>query len=104
MGEVIEVDFGGEMEMEFDIVFTPEHTVMDSGWSPAMVPEEFQQPVTEETLFGWSVKFMNSQAQWVSLTQYFSSEEAALMMAEACAISLDFDLELDIDMEIEDDV
>lgn len=103
MGDVIEVDFGGNTEMEFDIIFTPEHTVMDSGWTPDMIPEDFQQPVTEETLFGWSVKFMNSQAQWVSLTQYFSSEEAALMMAEACAIALDFDLDIDIDMEVEDD-
>ncbi len=103
MGDVIEVDFGGGSDFELDIIFTPEHTIMDSDWTPDMVPEDFQQPVTEETLFGWSVKFMNSQAQWVSLTQYFSTEEAALMMAEACAIALDFDLDLDIELEIEDD-
>ena len=32
MGDVIEVDFGGN-EMEFDIIFTPEHTIMDSDWT-----------------------------------------------------------------------
>ena len=38
MGDVIEVDFGGNTEMEFDIIFTPEHTVMDSGWTPGHSP------------------------------------------------------------------
>ncbi len=103
MGDVIEVDFRGNSDFDIDILFTPEHSVMDSEWAPPMVPEDFSQPITEKTLFGWSVRRMNSQAQWVTLTQYFSTEEAALMMAEACAISLDLDLDLDIELEIEDD-
>ena len=32
-GDVIEVEFGGNTEMEFDIIFTPEHTIMDSEWT-----------------------------------------------------------------------
>ena len=52
--------------------------------------EEYPLPVTEQTLYGWSVKVWNyNQQQWITLPDFFETEEAAYDQAELIMKSLD---------------
>ena len=52
--------------------------------------QEYPLPVTEQTLYGWSVKIWDfRQQQWFTLPEYFESEDAAYDQAELIMKSLD---------------
>ena len=52
--------------------------------------EEYPLPVAEYTLFGWSVKVWDfHQQQWMTLPEYFESEQAAYDQAELIMKSID---------------
>ena len=52
--------------------------------------QEYPLPVTEHTLYGWSVKVWDfRQQQWFTLPEYFESEDAAYDQAELIMKSLD---------------
>ena len=104
MGDVIHINFAEahqkrEIASEPFIVFTSmegveyEITMDDSefDWEGALTPEDFPLPETEYTLFGWSVRiYDHTQGQWFTLPAYYKSEAAALAMAEAYLLAIDF--------------
>ena len=52
--------------------------------------QEYPLPVTEQTLYGWSVKVWDyNQQQWFTLPDYFESENAAYDQAEKIMKSID---------------
>jgi len=60
-------------------------------WSGAKTPEDFPLPQTEYTLFGWSVRVWDHQVKtWYTLPDFYQSEAAALAVAEAYLLAIDF--------------
>ena len=52
--------------------------------------EEYPLPVAERTLYGWSVKVWDfHQQQWLTLPEYFETEDAAYDQAELIMKSID---------------
>tara|TARA_B100000424_G_C22790756_1_gene424682 strand:- start:111 stop:488 length:378 start_codon:yes stop_codon:yes gene_type:complete len=73
---------------EVNCSFTLEEdgTVFDFSFSS----EEYPLPVAESTLFGWSVKFWDfHQQQWMTLPDYFETDQAAYDQAELIMKSID---------------
>ena len=73
---------------EVNCSFTLEEdgTVFDFSFSH----EEYPLPVAESTLFGWSVKFWDfHQQQWMTLPDYFETDQAAYDQAELIMKSID---------------
>ena len=103
MSNVIHVDFTPQFADELDIIFTPEYSVCDEiFWKHGDAPTP--APIVEETLFGWSAKFVDENSGiWISLTNYYESEEAARCMIEATQISLDLDFENHTNIQFEFD-
>lgn len=75
-----------DTEEEWEPVFT-----IEDGWTEPLTPEDFPLPETELTLFGWSVSvFDHTQRQWFTLPDFYRSEAAALTVAEAYLLAIDF--------------
>ena len=73
---------------EVNCSFTSEDggTVFDFTFSQS----EYPLPVAESTLFGWSVKFWDfHQQQWMTLPDYFETDQAAYDQAELIMKSID---------------
>ena len=52
--------------------------------------EEYPLPVAESTLFGWSVRIWDfHHQQWMTLPEYFETEDAAYDQAELIMKSID---------------
>ena len=73
---------------EVNCSFTLEEdgTVFDFSFSS----EEYPLPVAESTLFGWSVRIWDfHHQQWMTLPEYFETEDAAYDQAELIMKSID---------------
>ena len=73
---------------EVNCSFTLEEdgTVFDFSFSQS----EYPLPVAESTLFGWSVSIWDfHQQEWMTLPDYFESEQAAYDQAELIMKSID---------------
>ena len=66
---------------EVNCSFTLEESGVVFDFTPSA--NEYPLPVAESTLFGWSVKFWDfHQQQWMTLPEYFETDQAAYDQAE----------------------
>jgi len=109
MGDVIHVNFADEHQkreiasepfilftretgeqFEITVDYTPEF-LWDDSFTDPMTPEDFPLPETEYTLFGWSVRIWDHKIKsWFTLPDFYLSEAAALAVAEAYLLAIDF--------------
>lgn len=81
-----------EFENEDGFIWDVELEIDDEfDWSGALTPEDFPLPETEYTLFGWSVRVWDHCVKaWFTLPEFYLSEAAALAVAEAYLLAIDF--------------
>tara|TARA_Y100001963_G_C6624470_1_gene373319 strand:+ start:330 stop:650 length:321 start_codon:yes stop_codon:yes gene_type:complete len=73
---------------EVDCSFTLEESGEEFNFT--FSSDEYPLPVAEQTLYGWSVKIWDfHQQEWLTLPEYFESEDAAYEQAELIMKSID---------------
>ena len=73
---------------EVDCSFTLEESGEEFNFT--FSSDEYPLPVAEQTLYGWSVKIWDfHQQEWLTLPEYFETEDAAYDQAELIMKSID---------------
>jgi len=82
-----------EQQLENIIIFTTEQgSEYEFSFEGALTPEEIVPPIVDDTLFGWSCTIWDPyEEEWITLPDYYKTEQAALAAGTALEIALDLD-------------